>query len=141
MLEVLTDYQTENTFNVSLWNPAVGPVDQPRAGKGADAFVIKEVSSCCQRQFCGPNRAFDIAMVPSSPLIATFHPGLENRETMFRHPDALVMRRPFTCTCCCYNRCVRVRRGASCRGVEQGTRAGDAARQCTRPRHMLALFR
>lgn len=67
-------------------------------------FTLKEVSSCCQRQFCGRLRAFDIAMVPSTPLTRTFHPGLENRDSMFGHPDALIMNRPFRCTTCCFNR-------------------------------------
>lgn len=111
LLEVLTDFQQENTFKGFLWEPTAGPVDQPKMGKGAEVFTLKEVSSCCQRQFCGRLRAFDVAMVPSTPLTRTFHPGLENRDTMFAHPDALIMNRPFRCTMCCFNRpklCVAV---------------------------------
>jgi hypothetical protein len=100
-LEVLTGFEVENTFDVSLWNPQAGPPDEPEMGKGAPAFTMKEVSDCCQRQFCGHRRAFSIAMVPSTPMIGTYHPGLESRATMFSHPDALVFNRPFSWQCCC----------------------------------------
>jgi hypothetical protein len=82
LLEILTGFETENTFDVALWNPAAGPPDQPEIGRGAPAFVMKEVSDCCQRQFCGPRRAFSIAMVPATPMIATFHPQLESRASV-----------------------------------------------------------
>ena len=104
LLEVLTGFEVENTFDVSLWNPQAGPPEQPEMGKGAPAFTMKEVSDCCQRQFCGHRRAFSIAMVPSTPMIGTYHPGLESRATMFSHPDALVFNRPFSWQCCCWCR-------------------------------------
>ena len=64
---------------------------------------MKEVSDCCQRQFCGSRRTFSIAMVPSSPIVGTYNPQLESRAAMFAHPDALVFKRPFSlqCYCCC----------------------------------------
>lgn len=40
-------------------------------------------------------------MVPSAPIIGTYHPGLESRATMFAHPDALVFDRPFSLQCYC----------------------------------------
>lgn len=59
------------TVDVNIWNPAGHPPHEAEAGKGANAFVMKEVSDCCQRQFCGHRRTFSIAMVPASPLIGT----------------------------------------------------------------------
>lgn len=97
---------------------------------------MKEVSDCCQRQFCGSRRTFSIAMVPSSPIvgtsrcerwvardgwrvcscpprrcfIGTYVPGLESRATMFAHPDAVVYDRPFTLQCyCCCSKCMPLR--------------------------------
>ena len=95
LLEVLTGFETENTFDVALWNPAAGPPDQPEIGRGAPAFVMKEVSDCCQRQFCGPRRAFSIAMVPATPMIATYHPQLDSRASVAARAAA-VMRRVVT---------------------------------------------
>lgn len=136
LLEVLTGWTTEKTFDVNAWDPALGAT-RVREGKGMELLRMKEVSSCCQRVFCGNMREFEVGIVPASPAIGTFHPGLESRDTMFAHPvrwpamgvagtgaarrrthlhstrspppkptlqDALVVRRPFRCTFCCFNR-------------------------------------
>lgn len=47
---VLTGCETENTFDVSMWNPNGHLPHEANAGKGAQAFVMKEVSDCFQRQ-------------------------------------------------------------------------------------------
>ena len=104
LLEIMTGFETENTFDASLWNPEGHLPHEPEQGKGAPAFVMKEVSDCCQRQFCGPRRAFSIAMVPSTPMLATYRPDLTSRASMFAHPDALIFNRPFSWACCCFCR-------------------------------------
>lgn len=43
ILEVLTDFQQENTFKGFLWEPTAGPVDQPKMGVSYPFSVLRAV--------------------------------------------------------------------------------------------------
>jgi len=56
----------ESRYTAQTWYPDRGAT-RVKDGEGPLAFNLKERSSCLQRQFCGPARAFKIAMVPATP--------------------------------------------------------------------------
>lgn len=65
-------------------------------------FKFKERSNCLMRQVCGPRREFNMAFFADTPRIASHRQGGEP----LTYPDAIVLERPFKCTCVCFNRSV-----------------------------------
>eukprot|EP01029_Cantina_marsupialis_P016143 TRINITY_DN3580_c0_g1_i1.p1 TRINITY_DN3580_c0_g1~~TRINITY_DN3580_c0_g1_i1.p1 ORF type:complete len:202 (-),score=40.37 TRINITY_DN3580_c0_g1_i1:290-895(-) len=62
--------------------------------KDKKLFFAKEKSECCQRQFCGSNRAFKMAIMPY-----TGDDDWKDTDNAF-----ITMERPFKCTCLWWNR-------------------------------------
>ena len=78
--EAITGFETANRYKVYLTGP-----DCKKSKDQDHYFFAQEESECCQRQFCGNFREFDMKIYGPDKAIA------------------MQLHRPFKCTCCCCN--------------------------------------
>lgn len=71
-----TGFETANKYTV-------------KNSMGQKVFRATEISDCCTRQFCGPNRAFDMKIVDNNDH------------------EVIHLNRPLACSSCCFPCCLQ----------------------------------